>query len=381
MRVGIDGNLLCGQRTGMGTVTYNVLINYQPQKDIEITVYIPGKMDDGFYSKMKECGIKVVTYKKCNYILWEQIVLPRFLKEDKVDCVWFPYNTASLFSPCSSIVTIYDVIYMKESFLNPPTLYKKCGLLYRKLIVPFAAKKAKQIITSSKFAKDEIVSFFPKVNNKISIVYNGVDIINVKKAKELSLENDFYKFKVENNIGQDYILGFGSLEERKNSMRLIQGYEKLPIKIQKKYQLILFGFRGWQQSKEYAYLKLKHIQNVKMLGYVSDTEKQLLYLNCKIFVFPSLAEGFGLPILEAFAASVPVITSNTTSLPEVAGEAAVFVNPEDVTDIASKIEMLISSCSLQQELIEKGARQLEKFRWKNTSQSIFKIIKSIENHS
>lgn len=383
MKVGIDGNLLCGKRTGMGTVIYNVLMNYEPQKDIDIIVYIPGRMDNVFYSKMEESGIRVKTYKKYNYILWEQIILPIFLKKDKIDCTWFPYNTASLFCPGSSIVTIHDAIYMKERFLNLPTLYKKCGLLYRKLLVPLAAKRAKQIITISKFAKDEIVFFFPKVSNKIDIVYNGIDVMTAREIKNLesSTADTIYKFKFENNIDQEYILGFGSLEKRKNTMRLIQAYEKLPVEIRKKYQLVLFGFRGWEQSEENAYLKRNYIENVKLLGYVSETEKQFLYLNCKIFVFPSLAEGFGIPILEAFAASVPVITSNTTSLPEVAGDAALFVNPEDIVDITTKIEMLISRCSLQQELINKGAQQLERFSWKNTSQNIFKIIKSIGNHS
>jgi glycosyltransferase involved in cell wall biosynthesis len=374
MRIGIDGNLLCGKKTGMGTVVYHVLKNYiNKDENIDIILYVPQKLEDSYMNVLMRNNITVTVLKSSNYMIWEQITLRKQIKKDKIDVFWFPYNTATINPTCKSVVTINDVIFMKNPLFAPPTIYKKLGQLYRKIFVPIAASKAQKIITISEYASNEIRSVFPQSSDKIKIVYLSAE------SGETKLDiNQWKKFKVKKNITNDYILGFGSIERRKNSLELIKAYELLPEEYKKQYQLVLFGFRGWEKSLEFDYVNLHHIKGVIFLDYVSEQEKCNLYENSKMFVFPSLSEGFGLPILEAFASETPVITSNTTSLPEVAGNAAILVNPEDRIAIKDAIKKLLEDKFLIDKLIQAGKHQYEKFNWKITAEKIFRILYEIE---
>lgn len=374
MKIGIDGNLLCGKKTGMGTVVYHVLKNYENRiNDDEIILYVPEKLNEEYSRFLEQNGITVKVLKKSNYMIWEQFILRKQIKKDKLDVFWFPYNTATTKVTCKSVVTINDVIYIKSPLLAPPTLYKKIGQLYRKIFVPIAACKAQRIITISEYARNEILTEFPSVSDKIEVIYLSAETSRDKFDAEV-----WEEYKHKNGITDHYILGFGSLEKRKNSLQLIKSYEALPDEYRKLYQLVLFGFRGWEKSEEYIYIKEHHLDSVVLLGYVSDEEKSSLYANSRMFVFPSLSEGFGIPILEAFANYTPVITSMTTSLPEVAGDAAILVNPRDGTDITNAMKKLLDDKLLCNKMIKMGTQQYAKFNWKITAEKIFHVIYQIE---
>lgn len=370
MKIGIDGNLLCGKKTGMGTVVYHVLKNYDNRiKNDEIILYVPEKLNEEYSKCLEQNGVTVKTLKKNNYMIWEQFILRKQIKRDKLDVFWFPYNTATTKVACKSIVTINDVIYMKSPLLAPPTLYKKVGQLYRKIFVPIAARKSQKIITISEYARNEILSEFPDSSDKIEVIYLSAEAGRNKLNPEV-----WEKYKKKNGIADCYILGFGSLEKRKNSLQLIKSYEALPDDYRKVYQLVLFGFRGWEKSEEYIYIKEHNLDNVVLLGYVSDEEKNSLYSNSKMFVFPSLSEGFGIPVLEAFANDTPVITSITTSLPEVAGDAAILVDPQDEKAISEAMNKLLYDSALCSELKIKGKNQYDRFDWKITAEKIMNTL-------
>jgi glycosyltransferase involved in cell wall biosynthesis len=262
---------------------------------------------------------------------------------------------------------------MSLSLKEVPSLYKKAGVIYRRLIVPRAIKKADRIITISQFAKNEICSYYPASQNKIEVVYNSADI-NIKGLNEKA-EKAFFE---DNDISSPYILGFGSLETRKNSMGLIKAYCELSNDIKLRYQLVLFGFRGYEESEEFRYIKKNSVKNVIVLGYISDEEKTTLYKKSSMFVFPTFSEGFGIPVLEAFSNSTPVITSNVTAVPEVAGDAAILVDPSNINMISKAIERLIVENELAQLLIEKGKLQLQKFDWRRTSERMINLIKAVK---
>jgi len=370
MKVGIDGNLLCGKKTGMGTVVYHVLENYNNnENNIDIILYVPEELDSSYMKILINNNITVMVLKNMNYMVWEQFTLRKQIRKDKIDVFWFPYNTGTTSVNCNSVITINDVIYMKNPLLAPPTLYKKLGQLYRKIFVPIVARKSQKIITISEYAKNEIISLFPKAKDKTKVIYLSAENGSSK------LEDDTWdNFKYKNKISDHYILGFGSLEKRKNSLLLIKAYETLPEKYRIEYQLVLFGFRGWEQSEECIYLKEHNLTNIRMLGYVSEEEKNSLYANSKMFVFPSLSEGFGIPVLEAFANETPVITSNTTSLPEVAGNAAVLVNPMDCVCITNAIKKLLDDKALCDDMKRRGLAQYSKFDWKITAEKIISTL-------
>lgn len=374
-KIAVDGNLLCGNKTGMGTVVYHVLLNWCLTKEYTIILYVPEPLEAEYSKKLVEKGIVIEILGKTNYFTWEQIVLPRAIRKDRIDVLWCPYNTAPLFPGCKTVVTINDVIYMDAPLKSAPSLYKKLGIIYRKKVVPFAARNARSIITISEFAKSEISRIFVKQREKIKVIYISADISD----KRLSPQDTDLFFK-KNKINRPFILGFGSLEARKNTMRLIKAYMELDESLKTEYQLVLFGFRGYEESEEF---KLIHGHNLEdriiVLGYVSDEEKATLYGSSEMFVFPTLSEGFGIPVLEAFAGKTPVITSNVTSIPEVAGNAAVLINPTDVSSLTVEIEKLVLDEELCERLIVAGKEQLKKFGWKITADKILAELKAVCN--
>lgn len=371
-KIGIDGNLLCGKRTGMGTVVYNVLLHWRSDKKHMITLYVPEHLDSDYCKILEKNGITVKVLGKSNYMKWEQIILPSEVKRDGIDVLWCPYNTSPLKVTCKTVVTINDVIYMNAPLSSAPSIYKKMGIIYRRTIVPLAAKRASAIITISEFAKNEIASAFRIVDKEIKVIYLGADFSN-NYLDGLEKEN-FFK---NNEIKSPYILGFGSLEARKNTIAVIRAFNNLPTQVRENIQLVLFGFRGFKESEIEKYLLDNRIDNVKVLGYVSDEEKNTLYSESSMFVFPSLSEGFGIPVLEAYANKTPVITSNSTSLPEVAGDAAILVEPTNENKIRHAIMHLIEDHNLVETMIEKGIEQLSKFNWNTTARDIMRVIMSL----
>ena len=262
---------------------------------------------------------------------------------------------------------------MEAPLKSAPSLYKKLGIIYRKNIVPFAARNAKSIITISQFAKNEIARFFKRESEKVKVIYISADISD-KRLNTLDTASFFEK----NGIECPYILGFGSLETRKNTMRLIKAYIKLPDIIKKEYQLVLFGFRGYEESEEYKLIHAKNLEKkIIVLGYVSDEEKATLYSLSKLFAFPTLSEGFGIPVLEAFVGETPVITSNVTSIPEIAGKAAVLIDPTNVSSLTAQIDRLVSDEELCNRLVTAGKEQLKKLDWRITAENILAELKAV----
>lgn len=364
MRIGIDGQLLAGKKTGMGIVLENILVRLSISKGDEVYLYLNDSIDTYLENIFIEKGIIIKKSKKYNYMVWEQIILPFNSKKDKIDYFWFPYNTASILMECKTIVTIHDLIYMNGSILSPPTLYKKMGKTYRRIIAPIAIRNADRIVTISNNIKQEIIDMFPEANKKITVAYNGCEYSN-KYLDDYSWK----ELKENENIRGEYILAFGSLEERKNTMATIKAFEIIKSE-NPEAELILFGFRGFEHSMEYKYVIEKKIKGIHFMGYISEEEKNSLYLNAKCFLFPSLSEGFGLPILEAFYNEVPVITSNCSSMPEVAGDAAIFINPYDINSIVKGIKIVYRDTNVN---VLKGKERLKKFNW-DTTTKVMEVI-------
>lgn len=371
MHIGIDGNLLCGKKTGMGMVVFSILKNWVEDATIELTLFVPEDLDPDFTRQLNEKRIKIVNCGIANYFKWEQIILPKMAEIYCIDVLWCPYNTAPLKICCPIVVTVHDVIYMSIKLNTVCSLYKKLGAIYRKLIVPKAVKKAKKIISVSNYAKSDICKWFPDAEEKIKVIYNSTDI------SELALdETEEINFFLKNEIRKPYILGFGSLESRKNTIGLIKAYNMLDAKTKEKYQLVLFGFREFEESNESKYIKDNNIKNIVILTYISEKEKNTLYKNSTTFVFPSLSEGFGIPILEAYYNETPVIASNVTAIPEIAGDAAILVNPTNLAELSNTIKNVIFDSEKQAIMKTKGKQRLRNFSWQQAARDVMELLKS-----
>ncbi|EKD57093.1 MAG: glycosyl transferase, group 1 [uncultured bacterium] len=257
------------------------------------------------------------------------------------------------------IVTIYDM----TTFLFPD---QRGGEVSQRLSqrTKEIVNRAAKVISISQSTKKDIIKFIPQVDpKKIVVIPLGFDE-TFKKDTKIKKKN--------------IILFVGTVEPRKNLKRLILAYNKLPEAIKLKYQLVIVGASGWNNDDIYQTAKpLVDKKRIVFKDYLTDNQLQKLYNESKIFVYPSIYEGFGLPVLEAMNCGLPVITSNISSLPEVAGDAAFYVNPLSVKDITNTINKLISNEKLMIQLSKKSLKQAKKFSWERCAKETLNIYRSI----
>lgn len=288
----------------------------------------------------------------------EQVLVPILARKYKTDLLHSINNVIPLLTATSSIVTILDVTSFKMQ-----NRFGKLKNFYLRKLVPYSSKKVSRIIAISKNTEKEIVKYCNVEDSKIDVIYIGVSSI----------------FKYENSKNNNpYILYVGTLEPGKNIKRIIEAFAEISENIKNK--LVIAGRKGWMYRDIFETTKrLGLTKKVVFKGYVPYKYLPDLYYNASVFVFPSLHEGFGLPVLEAMACGTPVITSNTSSLPEVAGEAAILVNPHNTKEIADAIENLLSNEKLRKELISKGIEQVKLFSWEKCARETLKVYEKIYN--
>ncbi|MFA5234806.1 MAG: glycosyltransferase family 1 protein [Sulfurimonas sp.] len=261
------------------------------------------------------------------------------------------------------ICTIHDF-----SFLLHPQWHPKERIEYLQTHLCLA-KKADHIITGSNFTKQEIIRYMQIPNENISVIYHGVD----HKLYKPYPQNELQETKAKYDLHEKFLLFVGSIEPRKNLLTLLKAYNLFSEEQKKAFPLVLVGFKGWENREIMQEIE-KNKGYIRYLGYVSDEELAHLYNLCALFIYPSLYEGFGLPPLEAMACGAAVITSNVASLPEVCGNAALYVEPTNPQDIKDKITLLIESEMLQKELSKKSLSQATHFSWENAAEKHFKIF-------
>ena len=264
--------------------------------------------------------------------------------------------------PCRyrNVITVTDV----SPLLHPET-HGRGQVMYHRFVLPLVLKRADAIVTISRSSKKDIVSCCRIDEDKVHVIHLGVDRRFVPDAAG---ESGFIK-----TLPERYILNIGTLEARKNLPRLLEAFAIARGK-GLTHKLLIGGARGWRLS-DLAGIVAKHKleQDVVFLGYVEDADLPVLYGRADFFVYPSIYEGFGMPILEAMASGTPVITSNCSSMPEVAGDAALLVDPLDVNDLAAKMLDLAGSGDLRRALREKGIARAAQFSWDKTARETLAV--------
>lgn len=289
--------------------------------------------------------------------LWTHFILP-FKSGDILYC---PANIAPIFVPKNKklIITIHDV-----AFLTYKKSFSKFFYLYYSSLIPFNIKRADEIITVSTASKKEIIKFFPYANNKITVIPLGID-------KKYKIKKDLKKKK--------QILYVGSINERKNIIGVIESFEKLPKELD--YTLVLIGnfFNIFSLSNKMKKTLARAKKNSKITFKQGLDDESLIYEYniSSIFILPSFYEGFGLPLLEAMACGTPIITSRISSMPEVCGDAALYVNPYDIEEISNKLKMLIDDKDLQEELVQKGLEKIKGYTWGNAANAHVAIFQKL----
>ena len=299
------------------------------------------------------------------FFLWEQLNLPMALTKIKVDVFHSPGNTLPALNTHNAILTLHDMLMFEEDVKNFRGKHK----LYMHYFQPILYRKVANIITVSNYSKDRIVERLSIDPDKITVIYNGI-------GDEFRLidEDLVKKTKIAFGIEGDYVFTVGANTGRKNLPTLIKGYLDLARHTRLKEKLIISGIgEKTRKMLEIEFPEIISKRNVILLPYVSIEDLVSLYNGAKLFVFPSLGEGFGLPPLEAMACGIPVIASNYTSIPEVLGNAAYLVHTKDHQKIAKAIRMFLENEDLRQEFKTKGLARAKHFSWRKTAEETLQI--------
>ncbi len=361
MLIGIDGNEAnVKNRVGIGEYAYELLLQFKKQKNpnIKFLIYLKDKPLLDMPEGDEGWKYKVIGPKK----MWTQFALPLslILGKEKPDVFFTPSHYAPRFAFLKTAISIMDL-----SYIHFPGLFRKEDLYQLTNWTKYSAKNAKLVFTISKSSKDDIIREYNLDSKRVVVTYPGIRQIKSMKNTDLK------KF----NITKKYILFVGTLQPRKNISRLIEAFSKIE---KKDIDLVIVGKKGWLYEQILATPKKLDIEKrVKFLDFVTNEDLPSLYRNAQVFVLPSLYEGFGLPVLEAMKYGCPVITSNISSLPEAGGDAAVYVNPEDVNDITEKINKVLRDESLRKEMIKKGENQVKKFSWEKTAKQTLSALEEL----
>jgi len=287
----------------------------------------------------------------CFRMFWTQFIFPFYAKKYDLIIALTEYD-ASVFLRNQLLIVHNTVPFL---FPNLPTKYK----FYTYKLLPKILKKCQKIITVSNVLKKELVELFNIDPKKIFVVYEGVDFKKFFKTDE----NEVLNFKEKYQINEDFVLAVGHSHPIKNFSGVIEAFKI----VRKKYKikLVIAGLTGKKVAKDEDIIYVGHIPNDKLY---------ILYSAAKCFIFPTLHEGFGLPPLEAMACGCPVVVSDKGSLPEVCGDAAVYVNPYDPQSIAEGILKVLTDENLRQNLIQKGYQQVKKFSWEQTVKKFLEVL-------
>jgi glycosyltransferase involved in cell wall biosynthesis len=331
--------------------------------------------DDEDNDVIKESNnFKVIKIKNAPYPYWEQVLLPREVKKNNIQLLHCTSNTAPLFSSVPTLITLHDIIYLEKLNFTKGTLYQIFGNFYRRWNVPRVVKKASKIFTVSDYERNRILQHFNLATDQVITVYNGVG----EAFKKVTDTRILQIIKQKYSLPDDYVFFLGNTDPKKNVMGVLKALSLLRLQNKLSFRLLMLDIdRDYLQGLATKIGDTEVLNHITFCGYVPNYELPAIYSMAKLFLYPSLRESFGIPILEAMACGIPVITSNTSSMPEVAGDAAIKIDPFKPEEIALAIDNLINNQNQKEELSAKGLTKATQFTWKNNAIKTLDIYKTL----
>lgn len=309
------------------------------------------------------------------YLGWEQWALPKIIRKIKPDILHCTSNTAPYFCKTKLILTLHDIIFLEKRNKKNESLYQNLGRLYRRFIVPLIIPKTKIIITVSNYERNVIKNFLKLPDDRIVYIYNGYSKNFSKKENPQKIYNKY--------IDKDnYIFFLGNTDPKKNSDRTIIAYSEY---VKNTNQNNIYSLLVADLKEDYIdkILKENCIEWIKPYiyypGYISNSDLPYVYSGAKAFLYTSLRESFGIPILESMACGSPIITSNTSAIPEIAGKEAILIDPLNVKEISETLEKVLSDNEFRQKQINYGLERVKLFSWENTAQELILLYNKTLN--
>jgi glycosyltransferase involved in cell wall biosynthesis len=371
MRIGIDASAIPTNRAGAGNYIFNLIAAFS-KIDFANDYIIFAKSEHIEEWKIKQSNF---CFLDCSFrnpplrLAWEQAVFPYALKKHKIDLLHSPHYTMPYFASCKSVVTFCDMIFFLYPYLH--TLAKR---FFFRSIIKISSRKADAIIAISKSTARDINALLQIQSKKIHVtpLASGDNFRLIDDSNALG--KTCHKYGL---IPGNYLLFIGVLEPRKNIPMLLKAYRKL-VDRGIRQKLVIVGKKGWFYNEIFSSVQSLRLEGkVIFTGFVPDEDLPSLLNGALLFVYPSLYEGFGLPVLEAMSCGTPVVTSNISSMPEIIGDAGLLVDPTNINHLAENIEKLILSNSLRNSLRHRGISRAATFSWERTARETLNVYTQI----
>ncbi|KAB2814838.1 glycosyltransferase family 4 protein [Phaeocystidibacter luteus] len=371
-RIGIEAQrIMRKDKHGMDMVVINQIKQLMAHKPegFEFFIYINGVRNktewpdvEGFHWRSFEAS----------YPVWEQNWLPKAASEDNLDLLHCTSNTAPVYGETPLAVTVHDIIYydIYPLFAKGFTPYQRFGNMYRRWNVKRVIKKAKWVATVSNFEAKRIANRFPKVEGKLHTLYNAVSDSFKPAPKEVC-----DTLRSTNNLLEPFFLFLGNTDPKKNTAGALKAFA-LALKDVPDMKMVVADLDEQFIRKVLGSDADRVMENIKAVGYIPNEELHVWMTSARFFLYPSLRESFGIPIIEGMASGTPVITSNTTCMPEVSGGAAPLINPSDPSEIAEVMLNLWSDPEERQKWIAKGLERAKVFSWQENVKQLLELYKS-----
>lgn len=380
MKIGIEGQRLFRKKKhGMDMVALELIKNLQEiDKENEYFIFVKPDEDSSVLSETP--NFKIIELKGGPYPTWEQFALPKAAKKFGCEILHCTSNTAPMFTDIPLITILHDIIYMESGYFKiltgSATTYQKFGNVYRKLIVPLVVKKSDKIVTVSHFEKNRIAQFFNMTgDNRLTAIYNGVSNHFKPVLDKVELE----RVKVKYHLPDDFFFFLGNTDPKKNTKGTLKAFSDFLKQSKSNYKLVMLDYDTSELEKLLNEIGDKQLINkIVLTGYVVNTDLPAIYSLCTIFLYPSLRESFGIPMLEAMGCGVPVITSNTSSMPEISGDAAHIIDPYKPEEITQSIVKILEDTDYYNELSKKGLERNKLFSWENMAKQVLVLYNEIK---
>jgi glycosyltransferase involved in cell wall biosynthesis len=372
MHIGIDAHAIGARQGGNETYITNLIKSLaEIDGDNLYTIYLAdagaaAQWRESFTPRYKNFSLRLLP--PPTPLVRVPVYLTYELFRRPVDVLHVQY-TAPPFCRVPVVVTIHDL-----AFERMPETFTRRGSFQLKLTVRRTAKKAARVATVSEYSRQDLLDIYKLPPEKVVVTYNGVESSFTPRP---SVPNEAEEVRRRFGVSRDFLLAVGSLQPRKNLVRLVRAYARLRSERQDfRDQLVIVGRKLWLASEIFDEVKRhRWADDVILTGYVADEDLPALYRAARAFVYPSLFEGFGLPPLEAMACGTPVVTSDVSSLPEITGDAALLIDPNDEGALANALIEVVNNDRLRAELREKGIAQAEKFTWRDAAEKTLRLYR------
>ena len=374
LRIGIEAQrLFRPHKHGMDIVALE-LIKHLQQLDHENEYFIFVKPDADNQVLQETPNFHIVEVPGGPYPLWEQVLLPRAAAQAGVQLLHCTSNTAPLRAGVPLVLTLHDIIYLEPLDLRRGSWYQRAGNLYRRWNVPRVLPLCQRVLTVSAFEQARIAQRLPEAAGRLQVVYNSVG----KQFRPITDNVALAAAKARYVLPDRFIFFLANTDPKKNLPGVLKALALLKKQGQLALRLVMLDFKESALEAILQELNIPELRaDIQLCGYVPNQELPLIYNLAEVFLYPSLRESFGIPILEAMACGTPVITSNTSSMPEVAGDAALLIDPFKPETIADAILRLQNHPAERAALVARGLERARQFSWANTARQVLSVYEEV----